>query len=536
MTVNPNLPVSRLINVAVSLSPAGASFPNLSTMLALGTSTVIDVVTRMRTYATLAAVAADFGTSVAEYTMASAWFGQSPQPTSLNIGRWAKTASAGQLYCGALSAANTLVSAWTGITTGAVKIAVDGGSVTLVDTMNFSAVTTLNGVAGVVQTALQAIGGAFSAVTCTYDVVYNRFIITSGTTGTTSAISFLTAPGADTDITAMMAGLAASAGAYVANGIAAETALAAVTLFDSQFSGQWYGLDAYNFADTDITAVASYIEGATTPHFFFASTNETQLLATGDTTHIGYLLQQLSVTHTSLSYSSTNAIGLAASSAARILTTNWSGQNTAISLMYKTMPGIAPENFTLTQANALESYNANAYLNYANGAAIYETGITPSGQFIDTVIGIDWLRGAIQTNVFNVLYTSTTKISQTDQGMTSISSGIEAACSQGVINGLLAPGVWNSGGFGQLTIGQWMDKGYYIYQPPIASQLQPIGARDNLFHFRLPPNSPAQSIPFLSWSMSINRRLPSARIVSRTLPNPFGSGRFDQPRRRRRCR
>src|SRR5579872_3472426 len=101
MTIN--LPVSRLVNVGVIITPQGAQGPALNTGLVLGTSKVIDTVTRMRTYATLAAVAADFGKSVEEYLAAQAWFGQSPQPTSLNIGRWAKTASNGQLIGGPLT-------------------------------------------------------------------------------------------------------------------------------------------------------------------------------------------------------------------------------------------------------------------------------------------------------------------------------------------------------------------------------------------------------------------------------------------------
>jgi len=83
------LPVSRLISIAVSLTAAGAKAQNLSTLLILGSSTVIDVVERYRNYATLDAVAADFGTTAPEYLAAQLWFGQSPAPTSLLIGRWA---------------------------------------------------------------------------------------------------------------------------------------------------------------------------------------------------------------------------------------------------------------------------------------------------------------------------------------------------------------------------------------------------------------------------------------------------------------
>lgn len=471
-----NLPVSRLVNVAVNLTPQGAQFPNISTLLVLGISTVIDTVTRMRTYGSLQAVATDFGTNAEEYAAAASWFGQSPQPTSLNIGRWVKTASAGQLLGAGLSAANSLLSAWAGISNGSFKVAVDGGSITNIPTLNFTAQVTFQGIANQIQTAMQGIGGAFAATTCIYDSVRNRFVFTSGTTGTSSTVSFLTAGTGGTDISAMLAGLSTSAGAFVAPGLAAETALAAVVLFDNQFPGQWYGLHILDALDTDHVAVSSYIEGSTSnsPHFYFINTNETQLLATGDTTHIGFLLQQLLVTHTAWQYSSQSSYAID-SFAARILITNWLGQNTAITLMYKQEPGIVPENLTVTQVNALESYSGNVYVSYANGTAIIETGITPSGQFVDTVIGIDWLRGYLQTNVYNVLLTTSTKVPQTDAGVTSLIAACEASLNQAVINGLLAPGPWNSGGFGQLAPGQYLDKGYYVFAPPIATQ--PLAAR-----------------------------------------------------------
>src|ERR1017187_5784234 len=94
------LPVALIVAVSVSITPSGTPTPNFNTGLIMGSSSVIDVTTRMRTYSTLTAVANDFGTSAPEYLGAQAWFGQLPQPTSLNIGRWAQAATGGQLYGG----------------------------------------------------------------------------------------------------------------------------------------------------------------------------------------------------------------------------------------------------------------------------------------------------------------------------------------------------------------------------------------------------------------------------------------------------
>ncbi len=468
MSAPVNLSVSRLVNFQSVITPQGVQAPALNTGLVIGTSAVIDVVTRMRVYQTLAQVAADFGTSAQEYLAAEAWFDQNPQPTQMNVGRWANGATNGQLFCAPLSTANSLVSAWTAVTAGEFGISVNGAAQNITcGTM--AGVTTLQGVAAIIQTALRAIGtGGYAAATCTYDAVYNRFIITSGTTGTSSAVSFLTA-GAANDISVMMNGQAADSGAYVANGISAESLLAAVVILDNMFGGQWYHEFAPSAADTDCEAIGPYFDGDATPHFQWYNSQETAMLAPNATTSIGYLMQQLLTQHTAIQYSSQSQYA-AWSTAARIATVNWQGSLTAIALFYKQDVGVAAETLTASQITNLESYNVNVFVAYANGVPIIEPGICPSGQFIDTIVGVDWLRNQCATNVFNILFTQTTKIPQTDAGVNTLLTGVSQACGQGVTNGLLAPGVWNAGGFGTLQEGQTLPKGYYVYAPSVASQ------------------------------------------------------------------
>src|SRR5665213_2775341 len=94
---SPTLPVSRVINVSVNLSPSAAQAQSLSTLLLLGSSDVINTQERFRSYPDIESVAADFGTTAPEYLGAVLWFEQSPQPSTLAIGRWAKTPTNGVL-------------------------------------------------------------------------------------------------------------------------------------------------------------------------------------------------------------------------------------------------------------------------------------------------------------------------------------------------------------------------------------------------------------------------------------------------------
>ena len=153
-----------------------------------------------------------------------------------------------------------------------------------------------------------------------------------------------------------------------------------------------------------------------------------------------------------------------------ILTTDYTANNTVITLMYKQEPGVVAEQLNATQLAALKGFNCNVFVEYDNNTAIIEPGVVASGDFIDTIFGADWLAIDIQNTYFNTLYSSPTKIPQTDKGNHILATAIEAVCSQAVDNGLLAPGTWTQAGFGALNQGDYLSKGYYVYMPPIASQ------------------------------------------------------------------
>ncbi len=456
------LPISRLINVSVNLSPSPAQMQNISTLLILGSSAVIDTVERKRSYSSIAQVAADFGTSAPEYLAAALWFEQVPQPTSLMIGVWAASATAGKLLGASLPASSQSLATWNAITSGGFSITIDAGAAQHLSALSFAAVTNMNGVASVINAAL-------SGALVSWNSVYSRFEVKSNTTGATSAVSFASLPSTGADISVLMGLTSTSSGAYVANGIAAETAVSAAALFDNNYSQQWYALQVLGAVNSDHLAIAAYIEAANTKHLYGVTTQEAGVLSSVDTTNIAYQLKQLAYKRTVTQYSSSNAYAVA-SLFGRILTVNYEGNSTVITLMYKQEPGIVPETLSTNQITALESFNCNVFTAYNNNTAIIEKGVVASGDFLDIITGTDWLSLDIQTELYNLLYTSTTKIPQTDAGNHLLVTTIEAVCSQAVTNGLLAPGVWQAGGFGALSQNDFMPKGFYVYAPPIASQ------------------------------------------------------------------
>lgn len=573
MALAQTLPISRLINVGVTLAPQAAQGQNLNALLILGTSTVVDVTTRIRSYTTIAQVATDFGTAAPEYLAAVLWFEQNPQPPQLYIGRWANVASSGQLFGGPLTVAQQVIALWQAVTAGGFLIYVDGVPCAVTG-LNFSAATNMNAVASAIQTVLSGLAASSTVV---WNPTYNRFQFTSGTTGAASSVSFVGASAAtgnflfsgvpsnlDTvtlngtvvtfvtgtpsgnqvkivagnqpatianlltflqasadaqlvkftysvvgstlyvvaatpgtggnaltiaktsgviavsgatlagavagDISAMLIATNTSGnGAYVANGIVAESAVASVTLFDTKFGQQFFAVVVPSAVDSDHAAIAAYIEGAANYHFYGVTTQEAAVLTPGDTTDIAYVLQQVAYNRTAVQYSSSNAYAVI-SLLARILTTNYSGNNTVITLMYKQEPGITAENLNQTQIAALEAKNCNVFVAYNNSTAIIETGVSSSGQFIDTVVGALALAVTIQTALYNLLYTAATKIPQTDAGTHLLTTAIAQILAQYVQNGWLAPGVWTGAGFGSLNQNDFMPSGFYIFAPPISSQ------------------------------------------------------------------
>ncbi|NEG57963.1 DUF3383 family protein [Pantoea agglomerans] len=236
----------------------------------------------------------------------------------------------------------------------------------------------------------------------------------------------------------------------------------------------WYGLHLAVETDpslADVTSIAAAIQAATVSRVFAYTTQDETVMDASSTADIAAAFKTAGYGRTFLQYSSTSRYA-ALSAFGRAFTVDYTGSNTTITLKFKSEPGVTYETLSAPQANALEAKNCNVYVLYDNDTAILEQGVMSNGDFFDERHGLDWLQNAVQTADYNTLYTSTTKIPQTDSGTTMRISNIELVLQQAVDNGLFAPGVWSGGPIGQLAKGDTLTKGYYIYAPSVDSQLQ----------------------------------------------------------------
>lgn len=345
------LPVSNVVNVDVIMSAVAATGRNFGALLILGTSTVIPLTERIRQYSAIEDIGDDFGVDSPEYEAATIFFEQSPKPTLVYIGRWAKTLAEGE--------------------------------------------------AGAVETLLQAVNACL------------------------------------------------------------------------QYTN-WYGLaiaDSADLVEADVISVAAAIEASSLSRILAVTTADVNVLVSGNTDNIGYKLKAAGYARTFWQYSSSSKYA-AISAFGRAFTVNFTGSNTTITLKFKTEPSITYETLTTAQAAAIDAINGNVYVYYANDTAIIQQGVMANGDFFDERHGLDWLQNYVQTNLYNLMYTSTTKIPQTDAGVTRLMTNVEASLDQAVNNGLIAPGVWNGGPIGQIESGDTLTKGYYVYADAVANQAQ----------------------------------------------------------------
>lgn len=353
MSVAPTLPVSEVVNVTIEMSPVAAALRNFGAMLVLGTSDVIDTDERLRTYSGVEGIAADFGTDAPEYQAAVTFFGQSPQPSQLVVGRWAKTATAGLLRGRMLAISQQQIADFEKITSGSFTVEIDGSSVS-VSSVDLSSQSNLNGVATQITTALASKG------TCVFDGT--RFIIKSATTGVNSSVANVSS----TELSKVM-GL--DAGTTKVNGAAAEDLVDAVTACLDYTN--WYGLYVCgtDWTDADALEVSALINAARPSRIVSWTSQNTGEMDSTNSTSLGSKLKALGYNRTICTFSSTSDTA-GVSVLGRMSTINFEGSNTTITLKFKQLPGVVAENLRTSQSLALRNKNVNVFAAFQNDTSI----------------------------------------------------------------------------------------------------------------------------------------------------------------------
>ena len=186
----------------------------------------------------------------------------------------------------------------------------------------------------------------------------------------------------------------------------------AKTLNDIILSGDlgksWYGVLLDVPDQTDTVAVATWVESNKRIHV--ATSNEADAL-TADVDDTGSVLKAAGRLRSLYQYCGTPADHADAALMGFAL----AHEPGTVAMANKTLAGVHPDGLTDGQIGYLDGKNSNYYVSIA-GAGRERVGRMANGQWLDVVMGVDWIQSDMTLNIFNVISTLP-KIPFTDAGI-----------------------------------------------------------------------------------------------------------------------
>jgi Protein of unknown function (DUF3383) len=207
------------------------------------------------------------------------------------------------------------------------------------------------------------------------------------------------------------------------------TDLAAVYAVDQG----WYGFTLDSNSAAEIEAAATWAE-ANGAHAFSTNNSDAADLTNGAS--VFKSLYTSGWARTLCQFNGSRLLCYAGAALLGVILPQTPGSYTAA---YKTEVGVPDDPPSILTANAvtnLTTNNGNYYLRF-KGVAVLISGITPSGEFLDTTIFIDWLKDALVTAIFTLLVANP-KVGYDDLGVGKVVNVIKGVLKQGIQNGGLA--------------------------------------------------------------------------------------------------
>lgn len=236
---------------------------------------------------------------------------------------------------------------------------------------------------------------------------------------------------------------------------------------------QFFGILSTKDYDAEEVSAAAAVVQTLNKILFVVSNSSNDILAGGSFAEIAEAGYDKTRCLAYLSETTEPAKVMAAAYAGRALSTAFEGSNTTSTMHLKDLIGItADPTMTQTQLNLCQSCGADAYVNIAGVAKTFTSG---ANGFFDQVYNRCWFLGALEVAGFNALAKVSTKVPQTEPGMTILKGAYRLVCDRAVRNGYVAPGAWNSADrFGDVEamLRNIEEVGYYIYSLPVNQQAQ----------------------------------------------------------------
>ncbi len=432
MPVNPaTQSLQQVVDVTVTIGPQAAPRATFNEGLILGTSTMIPSVVgtnpRIRKYTGTAQMLTDgFAVNSPEYLAALAYFGQSPAPDALWVGR--QDVTVGELIAAAIHTAGA------GYHVGDV-LTVSGG------TGGTYTVDVISGTGAVLA------GHISNQGTEDYTVADN--VACTGGNGTNFTLD-VTAVTPETPLQAFQACRAAN--------------------FD------WYAGMSIAAAKADHEAIAAWIQSATPSSRYFYYTADADV-PNGIAGNVFLAMQAATYSRVFGIYATTqlgvypNQVYMAAAVMGVAMGRTNTLANSAYTMKFKSIVGMYTEPLTPTQILNIEQANGNCYISYGNFYNWLEQGKNADGSYYDEGLYDDMLANEIQLNIADLL-NSNPKVPDTDQGVTALLRACDQACENLRNIGYIAPKGNYTGIYSVLNLnpGDALPRGFLCQAPSVTTQ------------------------------------------------------------------
>lgn len=463
-----DISLANYINVAIKTTPSGLANYNVNNVLLLTEEDGANFTQPFKAYTSYNLVATDFGASSKTAKMASVLFSQNYRAGGgyLIIAPYivkdavASVSAKSAIFKTPDVSAN--LSALYNITDGRIKI-----NNVIYKNINFKAygASSINDIATILGSTLTDY-----IVSVETD---NKIVITSKQYGLTPTITIATDNvTAGTDL-AGSAYFNTGAGALTAGSNAAgENVIDAYTRLINLATMPYFTaiLTTKRFETAVITDTATAIE-ATNKMFIYGITN-----FTSDVTAVGQAITSAKCRQTRVwlhNLTELDALLYMAGQTGLLASTNFNSANVALTLHVKQLAGVNPDtNINDDKLQACKTAGVDCYPVASNYANIFTSG---ANDFTDNVYYLIALKSYLEVAGFNTLAQTTTKIPQTEAGMSIVKNNVINILQQFVNFGFIAPGAWNSPDtFGDPVLFKKgiLQNGFFVYSQPISEQSQ----------------------------------------------------------------
>lgn len=422
-------------------------------------------------YSSTKQVETDFGSTSEEAKFANVVFAQTPNPIDsdgvLVMGYWRAVDedvdASSAFVTGEQVTEAVVIPVTEQVSDGSFDIDIDGATENITG-LDLRVTTTMDEIATLIDTALS--GGS-----CAY--TNQSFVITSDTTGVLSTIDYAVAGASGTFIGSIL-GLDQNSASVLTQGadasvLSAETKVDGISAVKAlvNIKGACF-ID--NTTDQESKDLATWGQANEVMQYDTFSDASNLVVNTSNPVWEIKLAGQVNYR---MNYSSAGNRTLSAGIMSTMHTVSFTGTNTAKTTNLKEITSVTAEDYSQADIDGAKKVGLDIYTIFKESVPKLLT--TGANGFTDDVYNLIAYIDAVQTDAFNLLANTSTKIPQTTEGLNQLLDGLENTSQGFVTAGVFARGTWTSTErFGDVdTFNRNIEeKGYYWYSIPLSEQPQ----------------------------------------------------------------